>query len=100
MLFWVVMVAWSLVCSSEQCVGCYPAWEMLAILRFGPPDVGRPNTFVSCQFGSCFGRSRFNVDVVGLWPHAGGVDGLHVVHGANARRHVDVGAGGRRCRTP
>ena len=96
MSFGAVMVALSLACSSEQCLGWISAWEMLANPRFGPPDVGRPNTFVSCQFGRWIGRSRFNSDVVGLWSHAGGVDGLHAVHVANARRNVHVGAGGRR----
>ena len=45
MLFWVVMVAWSLACSSERCLGWDSAGEMLAILRFGLPLSGVPQYF-------------------------------------------------------
>ena len=48
----------------------------------------------SWHFGRWIGRSRFNEEVVGLRAHTGGVDALHPVPLANARRHVDVSVGG------
>ena len=49
MLFWAVMVAYSLTCSSERCLEWDSAGEMLAILRFGRPRIGRTKAFVSCE---------------------------------------------------
>ena len=78
MSFGAVMVASSWACSSEHYLGSDAVWEMLAILRFGPPHAGRPGKFLqtwvfagNCGFCAVV-AARFPSAAVGPMANGGG----------------------------
>ena len=87
MSFWAVMVASSLMCSSEQCPGWGPAWEMLAIYALGCPVRGGPIRLYRDSLVAP-GSTRAALEPVQM---PDGVDGLDPLGVAYAHRALASG---------